>query len=594
MPGDGAMRISNDVASRFRMLMGAGRLIGAAVVLIAVCGCPADIARMPPRGLTRATSADRDGSPGPDRAERSRARTASVAVKSMSARRVARLVSEVRRLRADLDRAVGTGDLLESVWIRWRHVPAARATLAVCIKTVRVLEREAVLRQRGAGVLSDPESVLAWVDRAIERVGRQAGRIKRDAGAVETGPPIRVGFVDRSALTRRDRWFGDFDLLVCAGFGVVGVDPGLFLASSDPRSLARRAAATGVELVNVPPTGGVSDADVPASGAGGAVIRPVTLGDLIDGIGRGDHCVVVDPAGGESWGAMLARRALMRGVLGRDTTRALGCMPARGQGSDAARLRATLWTQALDGQVLSLIEGWRDPRDGTRTTYASRFGDPAFLESAAHSALDLQRMADVVASFKQHADLAIAVDRAVLDPDDSNRWAPPFARLADALVDAQVHFDLIAPTGPNPTGGAASRYTVVARYVDLIGAGRDGPTSRQLRYRLGGQAKTVEAKSADPGDIAMALRDVVRREADFSGPVARDSDNTPARGVYLAANGDQSLVAVVNLLGAPRRVHIVAGDRDRSARWRDYRTGGAVSGPVSLEPYAVRILQRRR
>ncbi|MFQ5414042.1 MAG: hypothetical protein ACE5E6_06245, partial [Phycisphaerae bacterium] len=272
---------------------------------------------------------------------------------------------------------------------------------------------------------------LAARQRAVAAGNRNVtpGQRALSAGGRDTVYRPIYAFLDAATVTRRDDVLGDFDRLVSIGMRVYAryADTPTSHANNDPKRLARpddaaillaRADALGIGVVWVVGRGTgrtPPHANGNPSNPGGAAVRPITLRALLadtapapaihartavrpDGtagshdnasttlpvdmsVARLDEApdawpddgaidAVVDPVGGESWAASLARRALARGMRGGRTYAVIGwtpplrsdTRPGVATPADLSPVDTAMWVHAADGQSLALMRGWRDVR----------------------------------------------------------------------------------------------------------------------------------------------------------------------------------------------------------------------------------------
>jgi len=278
---------------------------------------------------------------------------------------------------------------------------------------------------------------------------------------------------------------------------------------------------------------------------------------------------------GESLAASLARRALLRGATRTTTYAAYRWIPpiveAAPQHAQAA-LAAALWVQALEGQRLALVDGWRDVHDESKSGEASIFLDPARTETIAHTALDLLRYADLFGAFDDNPLIAIAVDEEAFTPETENPnkipvWSDWTEPIWIGLLSRQVRFDVVRwePLEEKPK----PPYRWVFRL-------------EQASHPTGGSTlERIERGLAQ-------LRD------HFYRLTAREMDGTIAANVYVRSGETpegKACAAVVNLSDLPRVLKLRGSPAIRASR--DVIANQQISEPdqrIELAPWQVRLL----
>ncbi len=514
--------------------------------------------------------------------------------------KITALRARLTRLRGRVDELAGNTDLLDTLHFAWFDRPYARATLAILVKTTAVLEREERLRDRGNGAIADAtvRSILTWTDNALVRViaaqpdprfrPHRLGVTNLEITSGSSPVPL-FGFVDRSTSSRQHENFGDFDLLAAIGFRVY---PRLRRDILDPDAadlLHRRAGELGMAAIPIDskeataPRGhsvrvtaaprGHSARVATAPRAGRAAdepqaLTPVTLHALLEGaaISAGapaGNVTLMDPVGGESWGASLGRRALARGLSGRERfTVADWHVPLTEGGKEPplAAITAAMWAHAFEGQSLGLLPGWRDLRDGSGSPHRSVFLDPARVETIAHTALDLIRLSRYIKVFDAPRALAVAVGSDAIDQRDDNAWATWLEPAWAALLEGQVSCDVVRQI---PTATVRERQlsppirTATVRERLARGQGDSG-YSAVLRL--------TRSDDADRAEMLSALERALTTHRERQGCVtARDPDGRLAVNVFVRTASSEGTEAA-----APRggRASVAAsphGDRPRAA-----------------------------
>ncbi|HRX86906.1 MAG TPA: hypothetical protein P5572_17920 [Phycisphaerae bacterium] len=483
-------------------------------------------------------------------------------------------------------------DLGEDLYLGWMLEPYERATLAVALKAVAVLEREQHLRQKGVGNLSAERTaaISAWLDHALAggpgpvAIGFQPTRIQPAtdlAGAV--GEPAYFTFADRASFTAQDRTLGDLDLLASAGFRWYAWDAATALTSAGTVRRAR-AQSMGCALLEAPARFR-GERRAPA-GSADLALQPLTLaqmfvGNLPDGVPA-----VIDLPDGEDLVGMLARRQLMRGVTSPRPFAAIG-VDAGGPTPQeaAARVRAAMWLQAVAGQRIGVFEGWRDARDGTLTPYASRFAEPEYLEAVAHTALDLLRFSPDVAALRTQPDAVIVLPEDFAVAGDRNQWSTAcVALLAEAHASGRA-FDI----APSVAAAEKRRYALVidVQPVSNVAMGQVVVADDAGRTRIACRVAPTDIAAARVAGAAIAnvLMGASEPPAGASG--------SHWRGVIqrLSANGRTCLA--VNCTPANTSFLVTGTGSGSDAPWSDRLAGEQLDpGPIPLRPWQVRLLYR--
>jgi hypothetical protein len=241
--------------------------------------------------------------------------------------------------------------------------------------------------------------------------------------------------------------------------------------------------------------------------------------------------------------------------------------PGVGAPPEQRAVAAAMWVHAISGQSVGLLRGWRDLRDGSGSPHPSVLLDPGYLETVAHTALDLIRLGAFIDRFPKAPLLAIVVGPDAADPQDENAWAAWLEPVWSELLRRQIHFDVVSPAATDDE--VRSRYPVM---VALTRSDTRDITSLMLRIErmLVAENKHVRRVTARELDNGLAA-DVYVQDAD-----------TPA---------GQSCVVLVNLSGTPRRLRLRGGSE--LGICRDVVSNALVQPPselVRLDPWQVRLL----
>ncbi len=505
---------------------------------------------------------------------------------------LANLQARVAALKEQVVELAGDGtDYLDTLYFAWFDRPYARATLAILIKAVGVLECEADVRKNGSGSLDDAtlHSILDWSDRALQRVVRsnvtedfQLHRLpltKKDLSLDARTPPL-YAFID-GVGNASPTAFGSMDLLAALGQRVYTRDSLEDCAAERSQVIADRADALGMVLVDrvllrIFPAGR------PVWGDRGellalAPVHPV-FWTLFRSIAdtwpppseeRGGLPAVFDEDAetlSEFIAASVARRALIRGVFFGSRYAAMYCgIPGtKAAGQDRGPVAAVMWIHAFDGQLLGLINESCDHHSRSDQMCPSLCSQPGALETTAHTALDVLRLGTFLEGFSQPPLLVLTVDANVADSAHPNQWAPWALSIWERLVSRQTRFDLV-PSGVDPQ-----------RLRD--------------RYRI--------LIPLELGDASRAILTIERRLALDSEHVnrltARETDGTVAKDVFLRVGktpGGRACVGIVNLSDAPRVLKLRG--RPAVGPSKDVISQGAVPVPndrVDFGPWQVRLL----
>ena len=512
------------------------------------------------------------------------------------------LKERIQALHERVTELAGDNDLLDSLYFRWSDRPYARATLAILVKVVATLDREVDCRGHDNGKIDDAtmESMLQWADGAIQRAiqsqpndGFRPHRIGITWKQLLEGkgvPPL-CGFLDGTRFTPQHPAVGDLDVLASLGQRFYGRPLGSRLDGQDGEATAQRAEALGMTVFDISPLvdrsawkyGNHWDLIRPLwrdRGRYVAYTRPATLfRGKPDG--SGDYSLlpaVEDTKDGESLAASLARRAMLRGVMETSTYAAYRWTPpiveAAPQHAQAA-LTAALWVQALEGQRLALVDGWRDVHDENEPRAACVFLNTTRAETIAHTALDLLRYADFVRECDDTPLIAIAVgeDAVTHETDNPNEcagWSDWTEPIWTGLLSRQVRFDVVRLEPPQEKPKPPYRWVF---------------RLEQASHPTGGSTlERIERGLAQ-------LRDHVYRLT------AREMDGTIASDVYVRAGrtpAGKACAAVVNLSDRPRVLKLRG--RPAIGASRDIISNQRISEPdqrLEFAPWQVRLLWPR-
>ncbi|MCP4592851.1 MAG: hypothetical protein GY842_19115 [bacterium] len=519
------------------------------------------------------------------------------------------LESALQRARTRLGELVTTPDLIESLYFGWFDRPYRRATIAVALKTVAVLERELGCRRAGNPAISDRELLasLHWLDDALHRAVQpprrpgflphrrsyEAPRHTRN-GTVHT-VPSRFAFQDRASVTRASSVLGDFDLLACLGTGVCGPSPRTISVERYSERLAARAAALAIGVV------ATTDGETPPLAD---VYQPLTLTELISGSAppaeSGVLPAIADPPRGEGWGASLARRSLFHGTHGQDGVVSVGWVPPTsagraGRNSGTSAIQPAMWVHSLGGQRLGLIEGWRDLRDGSRLPYRPLVTRPERIEAMAHTALDLIHFAPQLGAFSSRPRVAVVIGYSAVDPTDGNRWSDEAGALFDMLLDRQLCFDVL------PLAMVAAHAEALAGYRAVLIASDEDEAAPILDHVRTGVARVSVSAVGSFAELRQAIESlpapIIDRDLrDPSTFVAFDEQGQVARMCLVftgQGNAGQLTIAVVNLLPDARTVILKGPGPSSNQRYQDLLAGDSVEvvgGRLALAGHQVCLL----
>lgn len=505
----------------------------------------------------------------------------------------------VQTLNERVTELAGDDNLLDTLYFGWSDRPYARATLAILIKVAATLNREVDSRGHDNGKIDDAtvESMLQWADGAIQRAiqsqptdGFRPHRIGITWKQLLDGkgvPPL-IGFLDGIRLTPQNASVGELDVLASLGQRFYARPLDSRLDGQDAETTAQRAEALGMTVFDITPLVGRS-----AWGCGNhwdfirplwrdrdryvAYTGPATLPTKEADWSRGYSLfpAVEDTKGGESLAASLARRAMLRGVMAKTAYAAYRWTPPivepAPQHAQAA-LAATLWVQALEGQRLALVDGWRDAHDENKSGESSIFLDPARAETIAHTALDLLRYADFVREYDDTPLIAIAVGKDAFihetdNPYGAAAWSDWTEPIWAGLLSRQIRFDVVRWEPPEEKPKPPYRWVFRLEQASH-------PTS-------GSTLERIERGLAQ-------LRDHVYRLT------AREMDGTIASDVYVRAGqtpAGKACAAVVNLSDRPRVLKLRG--RPAMGASRDVISDQQISEPdqrLEFAPWQVRLL----
>lgn len=385
------------------------------------------------------------------------------------------LRERVRALHERVTELAGDDDLIDTLYFQWSDRPYARATLAILIKVTATLDGEVDRRGHGNGKIDDAtvESMLNWSGDAIQRVIRAEPSDEFRPHRIDIpwkqllegqGVPPLIGFLDGTRLAPQHAAAGDLDVLASLGQRFYARPLDSRLDGQDAEMTSRRAEALGMTVFDITPLVGRSawkcgnhwdyirplwrDRDRYVAYTG-----PATLPMREDDWSRGDSLLpaVEDTKNGESLAASMARRAMLRGVMETSTYAAYRWTPpileAAPQHTQAS-LAAALWVQALEGQRLALVDGWRDAHDENDPRAVCAILNPAQAETIAHTALDFLRYVDFVREYNDTPLIAIAVGEDAFTPEPDNPcgaagWSDWTNPIWHGLLSRQIRFDVI-------------------------------------------------------------------------------------------------------------------------------------------------------
>jgi len=509
---------------------------------------------------------------------------------------------QVQTLRERVTELAGKENLLDTLYYGWSDRPYARATLAILIKVAATLDREVDYRGHGNGKIDDAkvESMLQWADEAIRRVVRAEPSDEFRPHRIEStwkqlfegkGAPPLIGFLDGIRLTPQHPGVGDLDVLASVGQRFYARPLGSRLDGQDSETTAQRAEALGMTVFDITPWVDQSawkcdnhwDLIRPLWRDRGRYIAytgPATLFLLKANESRGLSLLpaVEDTKEGESLGASLARRAMLRGVMATATYAAYRWTPpimeAAPQHAHAA-LAATLWVQALEGQRLALVDGWRDAYDENDPQAACVFLNPARVETIAHTALDFLHYAELIRAFDDISLAAIAVSEDAFthetdNPNGAVGWSDWTEPIWTGLLSRQTRFDVVRWEPPEEKPKPPYRWV----------------------FRLEQASRPTGGSTLERIERGLAqLRDHVYRLT------AREMDGTIAADVYVRVGRTpeaKACAAVVNLSDRPRVLKLRG--RPAIGASRDVITNQQISEPdqrLEFAPWQVRLLWPR-
>jgi hypothetical protein len=262
-------------------------------------------------------------------------------------------------------------------------------------------------------------------------------------------------------------------------------------------------------------------------------------------------------------------------------------------------VRAALWAHVCDGQAVTLIEGWRDLRDGSSIPHPSLALAPWAVESVAHTWLDMLHNRHILQHFVASATVGLVVDNSALDPDHLDRWHPQVARLFDAFCARQIPFDVL----PYASAKDSSRWADYDLLFDLTA--RAAEDTSESKARRSGKGPALVRKAQRPSGSgalsAEAFADWAAARIDETDPTLRiwatDEKGSLVPDLYVRQarqpSKEKPPVVLVNLSARPRRV-LLTGARGllvgKVVDVLDPRDRPNVSKGVDLDPWQVRLL----
>ncbi len=495
--------------------------------------------------------------------------------------RLGRLQTRVAQLEQRVNALAGGEDLLDTLHFAWFDRPYARASLAVLVKEVSMLEREIHLRELGNGAIPDStlDTMLTWAEKAVKRVGRpepyprfRPHRLRVTGASFDdpTWTPL-FAYVDRSTVTRHHVPFGDLDLLAALGMRVYARPVNNRALAGTTELVRARVEALGMATVCVTARGNATPVFADPNAAT-AMIRSVSLSDLLQNPPNTgtDRCALKAHALGESWAAWLARRALARGEIGGPRYAVADWAPpveAVGSQDGPTVLATAMWVDAIEGLSLGLLPGWRDLRDGSASPFPSALLNPARVETVARTALDILYVGPrCTEPFGARPALAMAVGPDAVHPRDDNAWAPWIKPVWEWLLDRQIRFDVVR----DRAGAQPEREYAVMVSLRRDEAENPGSVQRRIEQALG------------------SLREHAIRVT------AREPDGSPAAGILVRegrTDDGKACIALVNLTNRQRRIGLCGGRR--LGPLADLLAGQTLRRPsesVPLAPWQVRLL----
>jgi len=521
------------------------------------------------------------------------------------------LIQRVAFLRSKIAELVDEKDLLDSLYWGWFDRPYARATLAILVKTSRVLEHEITKRRAGEGGLSQSNfnEMLDWAEDAYRRVidsipegDFRPNRIRMSTRDFSAGSRPRASFClfDNSSDTQLSPLFGDFDLIASTGFRVVARFAKVEEATANA-ALLRRAQSLGMSVLfddaGCSAYSTIEDFVTPELYADSRIMRASFLWALRTIRGRDpfqydgaapDHPVFIPSVVSAMTGARgrretpsslsdwLAFWSMHRHFFPVGGSAVMPWHPPQFCGShevNPKQLRAAAWMFALETHALGVIEYWSGPGVLHEDSPAQFLCRPANMESIAYTALDIIRLQPVVDAIRPKPELVFVLDKSAIDLERNCNWESRLSPIWEQLFRKQILYN-VNVVDSNP---------------------RCLPDYRPARihYSISFPLRSENAQGLDVV-IERVERALAAAPAHTNRVTARELDGRMAEDMYVReafVSGDRRCVAVVNLSDRTRRLKLRGGPS--LGALLDRLNNERIEKPadeLSLDPWQVRLL----
>lgn len=273
-----------------------------------------------------------------------------------------------------------------------------------------------------------------------------------------------------------------------------------------------------------------------------------------------------------------------------------------------------MWLHALTGQRIGLFDGWAESTSGSPAPSKCMFLYPDLIETAAHTALEIQAAGRSISAFPGERDLAFVVGPSAWKPNQ-NAWTEGFLLLYRQCMEHQFYPRLL-PTGvlADPLRYRALRALVVTNGGDAWKAYRGSLQAlRRTGVQIIGweqvdqQANGIKQASAeladrffveadDPGGLINYLTGMWQEGTILRGQARFTIDRTAEAGVVWARSAigtdGEYYVALVNWSPGQSKVHVKFPTPYEKKNYIDLLNGRTATAATvhDLDPWEVRLL----